>query len=176
VGYFCCRGDDAFWGYLKLGYLFSPGHPLEGELAKARDFGRTLGDNITSKQYVKPEEDQPPAAIYRMERFLVNRWILKNIFSRFFTVDTKKCTRCGLCIKLCPTRNVMEGKDEYPRWGRNCLACFTCELKCPKDAVRSPIDWPIFLPLLYYNIRRASGDSALDYVRVIHTAGRTKLV
>ena len=176
VGYFSCRGDDAFLGYLKMGYLFSPGHPLEVELTKARDFGQTLGSNVAGKQYVKPEEDQPPAAVYQLERFLANRWMCQNIFSRFFTADAKKCNRCGICIKLCPTRNVTEGKGGYPQWGRNCLACFTCELKCPKDAVRSPIDWPIFLPLLSYNVRKASRDSSLDHVRVIHTGGQTKLV
>jgi flavodoxin/Pyruvate/2-oxoacid:ferredoxin oxidoreductase delta subunit len=176
VGYFCCRGDDTFLGYLKMGYLFSPGHPVEGEIAQAKDFGKTLGITVDRGQYVKPKEDEPPAAVYRLERFLANRWMCKNIFSRLFIANVKKCNRCGLCIKLCPTRNVTEGKDGYPKWGRNCMMCFTCELKCPKDAIGSPIDWPIFRPLLYYNVRRASRDRSLDHVRVIHIGGQTKLV
>ena len=176
VGYFYCRGDDAFWGYLKRGYLFSPGHPVEGELAKAKEFGQAVTAHVAGKHYIKPEQERPPAAIYRMERFLANRWMCENIFSRMFTANAKKCNRCGLCIKLCPSQNITEGKHGYPKWGRNCLTCFTCELKCPMDAVSSPIDWPIFLPLLSYNIRRALRDSSLDHVRIIHTGGQTKLV
>lgn len=176
VGYFHCRGDDSFLGYLKMGYLFSPGHPVKEELAQARDFGRKLGANVAGEHYVKPEDDRPPAAVYRMERFLLNQWMCKTIYSRFFTADEKKCNRCGLCIKLCPTKNLTEDERGYPRWGHDCMACLTCELKCPEDAVSSPIDWPIFLPLLFYNVKKASRDSLLDYIRVKHIGGQIKLV
>jgi flavodoxin/Pyruvate/2-oxoacid:ferredoxin oxidoreductase delta subunit len=176
VGYFHCQGVDYFLGYLKVGYLFSPGHPIEGELAQAKQFGQAIAAHVDGKEYAKPDEDLRPAAIYRMERFLVNRWVTNHIFSRFFSADAKKCTRCGLCIKVCPISNIKEDKEKYPVWGRNCMACFTCELKCPKDAVSSPIDWPIFRPLLLYNVLRASRDPLLDHVRVIHTNGRTKVM
>ncbi|MBM3155885.1 MAG: hypothetical protein FJ004_01200 [Chloroflexi bacterium] len=176
VGYFHCRGADYFLGYLKMGYLFSPGHPTEREIAQARDFGQEVAAHIADKQYVKPKDDQPPGTMYRLERFMANRWMCKHIFSRLFTADIKKCSSCGLCIILCPTGNITWNKRGYPSWGRNCMVCFTCEMKCPEDAVSSPIDWPVFLPLLLYNVRKASRDSSLDYVRVIHSNGQTKAI
>ena len=176
VGYFHCRGADYFLGYLKMGYLFSPRHPTEGELAQAKQFGQEIAAHVAGKEYARPEEDQTPAPIYRLERFLANRWICNHIFSRFFKADAKKCTRCGLCTKLCPVRNINEDRDGYPAWSRNCMACFTCELNCPEDAVRSPIDWPIFRPLLLYNVRHASRDPSLDHVRVVHSKGQTKVI
>lgn len=176
VGYFHCRGADYFMGYLRMGYLFSPGHPTEVELAQARDFGQAVAACVSGKKYAKPEEDPKPKAIYRLERFLANRWMCKQIFSRVFTADKKKCTSCGLCIKLCPVRNITEDRSGYPGWGRNCMACFTCELNCPEDAVSSPIDWLLFRPLLLYNVRKASRDSSLDHVRVIHSKGCTKVI
>jgi flavodoxin/ferredoxin len=176
VGYFHCRGADYFWGYVRQGTLFSPGHPTAQELDQAKVFGREVAARVAGGSYARPEDDRPAKAIYRLERFLAGRWLGNHMYSRLFTVDKKECTRCGLCIKLCPSKNIAEGRDEYPVWGRNCLMCFTCEMKCPKDAVGSALDWFVFRPLLNYNIRRASKDPSLDHVRVTHSKGRTKTV
>ena len=176
VGYFHCRGADYFLGYLKRGYLFSPGHPTAEELAQAEMFGREVAAHLASQPYARPEEDRPAAAIYRLERFLTTRWLVRQMYSRLFTVDAKKCNACGLCMKLCPTGNVTRDKDEHPAWGRNCLLCLTCELKCPKDAITSPVSWPLFSPFVIYNVRHASRDPSLDHARVIHRHGRTQLV
>jgi flavodoxin/Pyruvate/2-oxoacid:ferredoxin oxidoreductase delta subunit len=176
VGYFHCRGADYFLGYLKRGYLFSPGDPTAEELAEAEMFGREVAAHLAGQPYARPEEDRPAAAIYRLERFLVNRWLIRQIYSRLFTVDAKKCNACGLCMKLCSTGNITKDKDEHPVWGRNCLLCLTCELKCPKDAITSPVSWPLFSPFMIYNLRHASRDPALDHVRVIHNHGRTQPV
>lgn len=70
-------------------------------------------------------------------------------------MDTKTWIACGLCIKLCPTGNITEDGDEHPAWGRNCLLCLTCELKCPKDAITSPVSCPFtsFQPLHSPSVR-----------------------
>ncbi len=39
VGYFSARGEDFFYGYLKMGYLFSSDHPSAEELRLAEEFG-----------------------------------------------------------------------------------------------------------------------------------------
>jgi hypothetical protein len=49
-------------------------------------------------------------------------------------------------------------------------------MKCPRDAIRSVLDWPAFQPFLAYNVRQASRDPGLEHVRVIHRAGRTRPV
>jgi len=177
VGYFHCLGGDYFLGYLKHGYLFSPGHPTERELDQAKTFGREVAAHIGDKHYAIPENDQPFPIIYRLERaVLASRWLGRNVYSRFFKLDAEKCTRCGVCVKLCPTKNIAGDKTKFPSWGHNCLMCLTCELKCPTDAVRSPINWPLFSPFLVYNVHRASRDPSLSYVRVIHNKGHTREV
>ena len=109
-----------------------------------------------------------------LERFLTNRWLTQQIYSRLFTIDDKKCNACGLCMKLCPTKNITKDKDKHPIWGRNCLLCLTCEMKCPNDAVTSPVSWPLFSPFMAYNVHHAFRDPALDHMRVTHQHGRTK--
>ncbi len=176
VGYFHCLGADYALLYLNEGYLFSPDHPTAEELAQAEAFGRRVAEYAAGKHYVRPEDDRPPSIIYRLERFLTNRWWANQIYSRFFRVNTKTCIACGLCAKHCPTQNVVQDKEGRPTWGQDCLLCLMCQLKCPEDAITSPADWLLFRPFAIYNIRRAAQDPALDYVRVIHRRGRTKLM
>ena len=173
VGYFCCYGADSFLGYLKEGYLFSPDHPTAEELTRAEDFGRQVAGRIVGQEYIRPENDPPPAIVYRLERFLVNRWLTKQVYSRLFRVN-EKCTACGLCIKQCPTGNITEGRAGHPVWGRNCLLCLNCEMQCPEDAIASPASWPLFRPTMMYNVHQASRDPSLDHVQVKHSQGRTQ--
>jgi len=176
VGYFHCRGADYALMYLKAGYLFSPHHPTEEELTLAEAFGREVAARVAGKQYVRPKDDPSPSTVYRLERFLTSRWFARQIYSRLFTVDEKRCTACEICRKLCPTGNIIEGDGGRPVWGRNCLLCLTCESKCPKDAITSPASWPLFRPFTSYNVHVASKDPSLDHVQVIHSHGRTQLL
>jgi len=169
LGYFHCLGSDMFLGYLRRGFLFSPGHPTLNELTAAREFGRAVARRACSP----PGQDPAPRFIYRLERFLSNRWLARHLYSRLFRADPALCDSCDICAKLCPTGNITV-QDRHVRWGRDCLLCVTCEMKCPRDAIRSVLDWPAFQPFLAYNVRQASRDPGLEHVRVIHRAGRTR--
>ena len=50
-------------------------------------------------------------------------------------IDYSKCSRCGLCVRICPT-SVFEMEDVV-RVVReeNCLACLACEILCPKKII-----------------------------------------
>ncbi len=174
VGFFACRGADRYLGYLKEGYLFSPGHPTPDELAAAEAFGGEVAGRLAGEPYSRPPTDQRPSMIYRLERFLANRWLASNVYSRLFAVSKDHCTSCGLCIQLCPTGNLREDEEGRPIWGRDCLLCLTCELRCPTDAITSPASRPLFRPFAIYNVRRASRDPSLDYALVTHRRGRTR--
>jgi flavodoxin/ferredoxin len=174
VGYFCCRGDDLFLGYLKQGYLFSPDHPTAEELDRAEAFGREVAAVAAGQAYARPVDDAPPAAMYRLERFAINRWLVEQVYSRLFRLDKDKCTACGLCVEECPTGNITQNQEGQPVWGRNCLFCLYCEMNCPEEAITSPMSWPLFLPFYKYNISRASRNPSLDHVRVKHSQGRTQ--
>ncbi|WP_067930298.1 4Fe-4S dicluster domain-containing protein [Alicyclobacillus kakegawensis] len=47
------------------------------------------------------------------------------------------CTRCGLCVAVCPTNVFSQKKGEVPTIERqsDCQTCFMCELYCPVDAM-----------------------------------------
>jgi ferredoxin len=47
----------------------------------------------------------------------------------------KKCTSCGICVKVCPVSNIKlcEGK---PAWLHKCEQCFACLHWCPEEAIQ----------------------------------------
>ena len=57
-------------------------------------------------------------------------WIGKKFFA-----DKSKCTKCGLCIKLCPVGNISTDEDKLPKWSDNCQQCLRCINYCPSAAI-----------------------------------------
>jgi flavodoxin/Pyruvate/2-oxoacid:ferredoxin oxidoreductase delta subunit len=176
VGYFHARGADRFLGYMKLGYLFSHDHPTYDEIVQAEAFGGEVAQRAAGAPFVSAEMDRRPSVIYRLERFLVNRWLIRNIHSRLFRVDAGRCTACDVCMKLCPAGNLRPGGGGRPVWGRECLLCLACEAGCPKEAIASPVTSRLFRPFLRYNIHVAAEDPSLDHTRVSHRKGRTERI
>ncbi len=176
IGYSRYFGADYFLGYLKRGYLLSPNHPKPDEIAQAELFGREIAARLGGKEYRRAEYDAPTRVVYRVERSLINRLFVRQMYSRLFRVDRKKCTSCGLCMKLCPTRNISEDKRGHPVWDRGCILCFSCEMKCPKDAINSPVTWFLFRPFMIYNLWRAARDPNVEIARVKHERGWTIVV
>lgn len=52
-------------------------------------------------------------------------------------IDLQRCTRCGLCVTMCPT-GAVEMQEERPRIVRpdDCTFCTQCEVVCPEQAIR----------------------------------------
>jgi len=176
IGYTYFRGADYFVGYVKRGFLFSPYNPTEEELKRARQFGLEIVSHISEKEYEKPEKDPFPPIVFSIERMITNRFFTKQFYSHFFKVDKDKCTSCEICLEQCPKKNIMLNENGDPIWGRACMFCFYCEMRCPEDAISSPIDWSIFAPFINYNIRWASKDPSIDQVKVTHIKGKTKRI
>lgn len=174
VGYFSCYGAAYFLGYLKEGYLFSADHPTREELVRAETFGREVAGRIAGEPYVKPADDPPLQFIYRLERFLANRFLTTHFYSRLFRENDRCRPDCDICIKQCPVENIKRGKDGRLVRSRGCLLCLSCEMNCPEDAITSPVSWPIFRPFTLYNVRHGSRDPLLDCARVIHKHGQTQ--
>jgi flavodoxin/ferredoxin len=171
VGYFQCRGASHYLGYIKLGYQFSLNHPTVEELAQAEEFGFKVGNH---QPFFVDYLHSP--IIYRIERLLTSEWLAQSIYSKLFKVDKQKCHKCGLCMKVCPTKNIIKGKNDFPIWRRNCLLCAMCEAKCPNGAIKSPMTGLLFRPFQLYNVISAAQDPALKYVKVTHKNGQTKTV
>jgi len=51
-------------------------------------------------------------------------------------VDTSKCRRCGLCVRLCPVGNIT--MNEFPEFRGECQFCMRCISFCPTGAIHLP--------------------------------------
>jgi NAD-dependent dihydropyrimidine dehydrogenase PreA subunit len=52
-------------------------------------------------------------------------------------ISDARCTRCDLCIKVCPTNVFSRSPSGLPVIARqeDCQTCFQCEAYCPADAL-----------------------------------------
>lgn len=46
-----------------------------------------------------------------------------------------KCTKCGLCLKICPVNNI-KMKDGNIKWNGRCEQCMACIQYCPAEAIQ----------------------------------------
>lgn len=68
---------------------------------------------------------------------LIRAWFLKYAMSdKPFHVDTELCTSCGVCVKHCPTKNVIFDSENHPTWNGNCAMCLSCIHRCPARAIQ----------------------------------------
>ena len=52
-----------------------------------------------------------------------------------FKVDNAKCSKCGICVNLCPLKNIEMDDGNYPEHLHNCQYCVRCVSFCPKKAM-----------------------------------------
>lgn len=63
------------------------------------------------------------------------------LFRRFamsdkaFAANADVCTRCGLCARECPAKNITLDGGSLPRWHGNCTMCLSCIHRCPVRAI-----------------------------------------
>ncbi len=70
------------------------------------------------------------------------------IASRFFGLELhakKSCTKCGLCVRDCPEKNIRMTKEGKIRFGFKCLMCMRCIYNCPVKAITPRISK--FIPI-----------------------------
>ncbi|MDR2458146.1 MAG: EFR1 family ferrodoxin [Clostridiales Family XIII bacterium] len=76
---------------------------------------------------------------FAITNFITNRWRGK-IFQKIvrFGLEKNKCIKCGLCIKICPVKNIEYDTSNYPIFnGMKCQMCIRCISYCPKHAIKS---------------------------------------
>lgn len=64
------------------------------------------------------------------------RWAyghIKKMDKSFFTDDN--CTGCGVCVDVCPVRNVSL-EDNTPVWHHKCELCYACVQWCPEKSIQ----------------------------------------
>lgn len=58
--------------------------------------------------------------------------------SRLFGLElhaNKNCTKCGICIKGCPEKNIKFSKKNKLKFGFSCMMCMKCIYNCPERAI-----------------------------------------
>ncbi len=176
VGYFKCNGVEQFLGYIQRGVETYPTHPDVEDLKHAEDFGKSIKSNINNKEYQPEDFDKKPNLVYRFERFMNQKWMIQKIFYRFFKVKKSKCTKCGICSKICPTTNINMENGEFPQFGKNCIACFYCELRCPQEAISSIMDWKLFSPFIAYNVRKIPDIPSIESHKIKLVQGKVEKI
>ncbi len=75
-------------------------------------------------------------ALIKDKPFPVNTlswWGFKMLFGAKKKIATDACNSCGICEKICPTKNIkVDGK---PSFGNKCEYCFACIQWCPQRAI-----------------------------------------
>lgn len=174
IGFFAARGADKYLGYLKQGVLLSDGHPNKGELNQAKNFARSLIESFQAKSSSKNADNYKKGPeknfIYNFESLLTKRWLINNIYSRFFS-SSENCISCGKCVEECPQNNIILDSRKRPEWGNSCELCLICEMVCPVQAINSIVDMKIFQPILKYNVRQGIKDKDIDYTEIEYKNG-----
>ena len=157
IGHISCTGKNLFPGYTKYGYLFSPKNPDDKEMIKIDIFAKTILSNIKSDTLIESVPyDRRMDFIYRFERFVTNRILIKLLYRHFFSFSKKLCNDCNLCANSCPKKNIFKNKKDKRKLGSECILCLNCEISCPNKAISSPVSsWLIFAPFLKMNILKA---------------------
>lgn len=69
---------------------------------------------------------------------LMGRMVTVEIARRYTAVRVvpERCTRCGVCVKVCPVSCIRLGKgDSLPVFGPGCTGCWACFQHCPEAAI-----------------------------------------
>jgi len=136
------RGIDLACGFS----VIMPGNyvPLYGAFSKERQ------NKIFTQQKIKTQEilsfirQMKRSAIMEEKPFLLSFLLYKMIYkigsakiplsAQGFWV-TEKCTKCGICAKVCPVENIRL-TDGKPLWLTHCQHCMGCLQWCPVEAVQ----------------------------------------
>lgn len=83
-----------------------------------------------------------------------------NINSFFYKIDKKKCSKCGLCVKNCPSHNI-ELRNNKIKFHHTCYMCMRCSFYCPQKAIKIGFlqKWLVHK---YYNIEDLWQDDELS--------------
>lgn len=93
--------------------------------------------------------------------------VIRNVTTRRPVIHPKKCTRCGMCIKVCPVdpkavRWRRENRRKPPVYSYDrCIRCFCCQESCPSSAIaiKRPLLGRLLPPLSFLALLAARRSS-----------------
>ncbi len=82
-----------------------------------------------------------PDAVHSTVRFVTTTGVraLRGFVLNRPTIDPARCSRCGACVRACPTEPkslAADGPRDVPHYDyRTCIRCFCCQEMCPAGAI-----------------------------------------
>lgn len=118
--------------------------------AAAADFGETRLDRINVLG--APSSDAairgfrlPPQAHLEWQLPEWTRRSLKNAFTTKPVINSRRCTRCGVCQGHCPQAAILSHGKRLEIDYRRCIRCFCCQEFCPQGAITVGKGWALTL-------------------------------
>jgi len=105
---------------------------FERLLARAHAKIEKLADRVARGEGWRQNSGPLSAAFAWLQRAPFR--VVHNWAQRFWSVDAKRCTACGLCARQCPVENILM-KGGLPVFQGNCVYCMRCFNYCPELAV-----------------------------------------
>ncbi|MBQ4425766.1 MAG: EFR1 family ferrodoxin [Lachnospiraceae bacterium] len=127
----------AFIGEHAFSRILGAGRPDAEDLEKAKDFAAALAV-ILKKAQEEGRRLPHPAAVegcYPIRPYYTPRdrqGNPVNILKVKPKVDLQKCSRCGICAKVCPMGSI--DPADITLYTGICIKCGACEKKCPEGA------------------------------------------
>lgn len=116
---------------LMKGFGIDPETVEQRKLRDAPELLQTIADHI---------QEQKAGTIYTVgtKPFLKSRFVYP-MFKKFAVKKvafyaTEKCTLCGMCAEICPTKTIVMAESK-PKWGGGCVQCTACINRCPVRAI-----------------------------------------
>ena len=117
-------------------YIFFPGFDVDSKELEKSKIEKAAQLLPTLTQAIR--DDRPIIAYTKGNLTFLKSGLIYPLFVKyardsrpFHTTDA--CTSCGLCAKLCPTKNITVA--DKPVWGKYCEQCLSCIHRCPSRAI-----------------------------------------
>ncbi len=116
------------------------GYTMEGKVTgilpeEARDIANMIGGNMFSEDLgvLLIRSDNSSVKIFSSGHISVNAGSMEDAWSLFENtakqlIRIKKCTKCGVCLKVCPARAITI--DPHIIIGKDCIRCGKCTEVC----------------------------------------------
>ena len=108
------------------------GHPDKSDLQEIEKLVQTLLHRFKSADFTPLSSGaldyQPHVQAGQMKEKIDAPWMIVPK-----SVNTEKCSQCGICEEVCPAAAV--DINPYPQFNETCFDCFNCIRLCPEDAI-----------------------------------------
>ncbi|MBW8380967.1 MAG: 4Fe-4S binding protein, partial [Youngiibacter sp.] len=84
---------------------------------------------------------------YHFEQMMLNRNLVRGYHQKQFKLDKEKC-----------------------------IMCLSCELHCPKEAIKSPMSTSMMNPIMNYNVKKIMKDPEIEKCKVRLHNGKINLI